>query len=115
MESDVSQRRFRWALVLAWAPWVPVLFGLGRIFIGIDNAKATGLAAVAGGMAEMLVWWGLAALMIGQVVAVIWLLRSFSKIDMSRNVLSFFSICACGLTLLWLGGFLWITRYVAHR
>ena len=63
----------------------------------------------------MLIWWGLAALIIAQVVAAIWLLRSFSEINMSRNVLSFFSICACGLTLLWLGGFLWITRYVAHR
>ena len=109
-------------MVLAWAPWVPAFFGLLRSCVGVKGLReragwarlATGLAAVAGGMAEMLVMWGLVALIIAQVVAMIWLLRSFSKIDMSRNVVSFFSICACGLTLLWLGGFLWLTRYIAH-
>ena len=115
MESDVSQRRFRWALVLAWAPWVPMLYGIGRAFVGINNSKATGLAAVVGGMVETLALWGLATLIIAQVVAIIWLLRSFSKSGMFRNLASFISICACGLTLLLVGGFFWITRYVAHQ
>jgi len=115
MESDITQRRFRWAVVLAWAPWVPIVFGLGRLFIGINNSKATGLAAVAGEMAEMFVWWGLATLVISQAVSVAWLVRSFSKGNTLRNLVSLVSIFACGFTLLLMVGFYWILRYVAYR
>lgn len=115
MDGNVNQKRFRWALVVAWAPWIPMLFGLGRLFIGIGNSKATGLAAVAGGMVDMLVLWGLVTLIIAQVVAIIWLLRSFSKNDVFRNLISSVSIGASGFTLLLLVGFFWLTRYLAHR
>ena len=115
MEGDISQRRFRWALVLAWAPWIPIVFSLGRLFVGINNSKATGLAAVAGGMVEMLVLWGMVALVVGQVLAIVWLIRSFSKNEVFRNLISFVSICASALTLALLGGFFWLTRYVSHR
>ena len=111
----MNQRRFRWALVLAWAPWIPTLFSLGRLFIGINNSKATGLAAVTGGMVEMIVLWGLVALVVGQVVAIIWLLRCFSKHDVFRNLISSVSIGASVFTLVLLGVFFWLTRYLAHR
>jgi hypothetical protein len=92
-----------------------MLFGLGHLFIGINNSKATGLAAIAGGMAEMLVTWGLATLIISQVVAIFWLFRSFSKDNMPRNLISLFSIFASGIILLLVGGLLWIERYSAHH
>jgi hypothetical protein len=90
METNVADRRFRWALVLAWAPWVPILCGLLSELFELKGSKATGLAAVVGGMAEMFVYWGVAALIIAQVVAIVWLIGSLSKSDMLRNlILSF--------------------------
>jgi hypothetical protein len=114
METNVTDRRFRWALVLAWAPWVPTLFGLFLAFAGIGNSKATGLAAVAGGVAEMLVYWGVAALIIAQEVAIAWLIRSLSKNNMLRNLFSLISTCASVLMLLMVAGFLWLMRSIAH-
>ena len=108
MEGDTRQQRFRWALVLAWAPWIPTLVGLRQLFTGIDNQKAIGVAALVGGMAEMFLLWGLVTLIIAQVVAIIWLLRSFSRDNSARNLLSFVSICASVLSLLLVVGFFWV-------
>lgn len=48
MEDALSKKRFLWGLLLAWAPWVPTLIAIGYV-IGINNSKATGLAAVVWG------------------------------------------------------------------
>ena len=55
---DLKKKRFLWGAALAWAAWVPTLIGLGNAFSGISREKATGLAAVAGGLVEMFVVWG---------------------------------------------------------
>lgn len=115
MEEDVSRKRFRWALVLAWAPWIPILLGLWPTFASINNSKATGFGAVQAGMIEVLVAWGLGTLLIAQLVALIWLVRSFSKQDMFRNLISFVSICASGMMLLVVGSFLWLVHFMGHQ
>jgi len=99
----------RWAMLLAWAPWIPTFFGLGRLFIGMSRSRAMGLVVVAGEMVEMLVLWGIATLVITQIIAIVWLFRSFSKNNVFRSLISFFSICASGLMLLFVGAFLWMT------
>ncbi len=114
MENDITQRRFRWALVLAWAPWIAFLIGFWDLFIGMNHSKATGLAVVWANMFEMLVWWGLPTLVIVEVVALIWLLRSFSKQNVLRNLIALVSVCASGMMLLFVAGFLWIEHYITH-
>lgn len=89
--------RFWWGVMLAWAPWIPTLIGLGYAFL---NTKATGLAAVAGGIAELLVLWGFLTMLVSQAVAVIWLWRSFSRNNVLRNLFGVASIGVSGLMLL---------------
>ncbi|PYY07893.1 MAG: hypothetical protein DMG69_17305 [Acidobacteria bacterium] len=56
MDEDRSQERkrtwFIWGMVLAGVPSVALIIGLFHAFAGISEQKATGLAAVAGGIAE---------------------------------------------------------------
>ncbi len=111
MENALTKNRFFWGLLLAWTPWVPTMIGVGYLFIGTNNSKAIGLAAVAGGMAELLVWWGIAAMFVTQIAAIMWLFRSFSSSDFLRSTLAVVSILASGMTLLLLCTFL----FVAHR
>jgi len=87
-------------MLLAWVPWIPTLIGLGYVFRGISNSKATGIAAVAGGIAESLVLWGLLSMIACQVVAVAWLVRSISRAHWMRSVVSAASVCASVVILL---------------
>ena len=96
---DPNRKRFLWGASLAWAPWVPTLIGLGYAFRGISNSKATGLAAVAGGLAESFVIWGIVAMVISQVAAIVVLSRSFSR---ERLVDAVFSVVSIGLSVLML-------------
>jgi hypothetical protein len=108
MEDQLQQKRFLWGVALALTPWVPTLIGLAKAFRGIEGTKATGLAAVAGGVAEEFVVWGVGAVIIGSVTAIVLLVRSFSRAHWMRNVISVASLCLSGLMLLGVGLFLWI-------
>lgn len=95
-------------VVLAWVPWIPTLIGLINLFRGISSAKATGVAAVAGGIAESLVLWGLVSMVACQIAAIMWLVRSISRDRPMRNIASAVSICASAVTLLLMGLFVWL-------
>jgi len=112
MEDALTKKRFLWGALLAWSPWVPAMIGFGYAFIGIGNSKATGLAAVVGGMVEMLVWWGIAALFISQVMAIVWLVRSFSGTHVLRSLIAATSILASGLMLFLVCAFLFWGRQI---
>jgi len=113
---DIDQKRFAWALVLTWAPWLPTLLGLVNVFIGIKNSKATGLAAVSGGIGEMLAMWGLVTMIVAQGVAIVWMFRSFSRDHWGRNIVSLVSIGMSGLMLMMVGFFLWAVWFqTRHR
>lgn len=53
-----------------------------------QEQRATGLAAVAGGLAEMFAVCGIGAILIGQGTAIFLLLRAFSPGDWMPNLLS---------------------------
>lgn len=99
MEHDQSQKRFLWGVALAWVPMIPMIIGFSSAFIGINNSKATGLAAVTGGLAETYFTIGLAATLICEVWAMTLLFRSFSRGHGPRSAFSVLSLCVSGLTL----------------
>ena len=107
---DITQsKRFRRGLLFAW---VPLLFFIVPTAIGIIRAiaqreKATGLAAVAGGVAEPAATLGLVVIVASEVVAIVMLVRTFSRSHLTRTFVAIFSVGCSGLLLLVLGLFLW--------
>ena len=102
-------KRFRHGLFFAW---VPLLFFIVPTAIGIIRAiaqreKATGLAAVAGGVAEVAATFGLVVIVASEVVAIVMLVRTFSRSRLTRTFVAIFSVGCSGLLLLVLGLFLW--------
>jgi hypothetical protein len=112
---DAKKRRFLWGAVLAWAPWVPALIGLAGIFRGISNTKATGLTALAAGLAETFALFGLAATLVCEVGAIILLFGTFSRGHGFRGVLSVLSMGASLLMFLLFALSLWLFWFLAHH
>lgn len=115
MEDERKQKRFLWGVALAWAPWIPMMISLGYLFRGVSNSKATGLAAVAGGFAEMYVLVGLAATLICEVSAMALLFRAFSQGHGIRSAFSVLSICMSGLMILLFCLSLWLFWFASHH
>ena len=115
MEDTLIKKRLLWGLLLAWGPWVPTLIAFRYMFVGINNSKATGLAVVVGGMVELLVWWGIATMIISQVAAIVWLVRSFSGIHVLRSLVAAVSLCASGLMRFLLFAFLYWGRHFLEQ
>jgi Ca2+/H+ antiporter len=112
---DDAKKRFYWGVLLAWAPWIPTLFGLASLFRGISREKATGLGAVAGGLAEAFVLWGIVAMLIAQAAAIILLFRSFERGRGMRNFWAAISICLSGLMLCLTTLFLWLSWFQTQQ
>jgi hypothetical protein len=112
---DLKRRRFLWGVVLAWAPWIPILAGIAYAFRGIWEQKATGLGAVAGGLSEIFVLYGVSAILVGQVASIFLLFQTFSPGHWVRSLFSVLSICLSGLMLLLVGFFLWFSWFRIHR
>jgi hypothetical protein len=111
---DLKKRRFLWGVVLAWAPWIPTLIGIAYAF-WISGQKATGLGAAAGGLGEIFVLYGVAAILVGQIAAIVLLSRAFSPGHCARSLFSVVSICFSGLMLLLVGIFLWFSWFQTHH
>jgi hypothetical protein len=110
--NDVDKKRVCWAALLVWTPWIPIFIGLG---MALAKRKATGIGAVAGGLNELFVVWGIGAVLIGQVAAIILLSRAFSAGHSVRNLFSVLSICLSAMLLLLVGLFLWLSWFQAHQ
>ena len=102
--------RFTKAVLFAW---VPAFFLVTPILVGalrsISRNKATGLGAVAGGLSEGLVTFGIVAMFACEVYAVVWLVRTFSKGGLLMRSVAIASIgCGafCLISLLALVGWL---------
>jgi hypothetical protein len=104
---DLKTKRFLWGVGLVWAPWIPTLIGIGHALRAILGQKATGIGAVAGGVTELFITWGIGAILIGQVAAIVLLFRGFSPAHWVRGVFSVLSIALSALTLLLVLLFLW--------
>lgn len=103
MKDALTDRRFLGGLLLAWVPWIPIVIWMGYF---ISTSKATGLAALIGSLVELLVWWGIAAVFISQIAAIIWLIRSISSANILRSLMASVSMIACAMTLFLVGAFL---------
>jgi hypothetical protein len=79
------------------------------------GTRATGLAAVAGGVGEILVLWGTVTMIISQIAAIVWLGKSFSPHHWLRNLVSVCSIVLSGLMLLLVCFFLWSVWFSTHH
>jgi hypothetical protein len=105
-----DRNKFRWGLILAW---IPLLFFIIPSAIGslvwINNQHATGLAAVAGGFAEVLATFGLVVVVGSEVAAIVMLLRTLSRDHLMRTALAVISVCCSVLLLGVVGLFLWLT------
>lgn len=108
---DSAQKRFALGVLLAWAPWALILFGVAYVIRTVPNTMATGFA---GGFAEMLGYWGLAWMVVSQVLAIVWLWRSFSRDKMLNNLVGAVSIAVSAVMLLATGFFMWSTWFVAR-
>jgi hypothetical protein len=100
-DDDVTRKRFLWGTVLAWIP-IPV-FIFPMIANAISARKATGLGAVAGGLSEAFLTFGLAVTLVSEVAAIVFLLRAFSKGHPIRGFFTIFFICCSSLVLFFLG------------
>ena len=111
----LKKKRFLWGVLLAWAPWLPTMIGLGYAFRGISAEKATGLAAVAGGLTETFLLFGLVVTVVFEVAAIILLVRAFERGHWLRSLFLAFSLCISGLMLLLFGIFLWLSWFRMHH
>ena len=101
--------RFIKGVLLAWIPFLLFLVpAVANAFRGISSQKATGLGAVAGGLAEGFVVFGFAAVLISEVAAIVLLVRTLSTEHLGQSVLSVVSIFCSGLMLAILATFIWL-------
>jgi len=113
---DRKRKWFLWGIVVAWAPFIPTIIGMSYTFRGVAEQKATGIGAIAGGLAEAYMVFGLVLTVVSQVGAIVLLIRSFSGEKWMRSVVALFSIAWCTLMLFLFGVFQWILHtQIPHR
>lgn len=111
---DQKTKQFRWGLVLAWAPLIPLMYGCFSLLRGISTQKATGLAAVAGGLVEFLTTFGFLAFVAVELYAILLLVRSVAGGSWERRVLSILSIAWCGVVSLLVVFAVWLFFFSRH-
>ncbi len=113
--TDLVRIRFLIGVLLSWIAWIPIAIGLREAFHGMSNTKAIGLGAVAGGLGGAFARWGVAAMVVAQVAAIVWLGKSFAPQHWLRNLVSVVSIVLSGLTLVLVCLFLAAVWFSAHH
>jgi hypothetical protein len=111
-DSSSDERKakyFLWGAVLTWTLSVPLVIGIFHAFRGISEQKATGLGAVAGGVAEAYAIFGLFLAFVLPVGAIVLLVKSFSLGHRMRALFSLLYICWSALALAFAGLFVWLS------
>jgi ACR3 family arsenite efflux pump ArsB len=112
---DPSRKWFLWGIALAWIPSFPLIVGFLNTFRGISEQKATGLGAVAGGLAETYLTFGIIVTLVSELAAIVLLIRSFSRGHLRRGSVAVLSICWSILMLLLFALFVWMFLvYLPH-
>ena len=116
IESDATSRFVKGALFA----WVPLLFFIVPTVVSILRTivpqKATGIGAVAGGLSEALVTFGLVAMVGCEVYAVYLLAGTFAKGQLFRGFFAAVSIGCGTLLVLALSALLvWFSRSGSMR
>jgi hypothetical protein len=112
---DPKRNRFLWGILLAWSTLPPVTYGCANSFRGISEQKAIGLGAIAGGLAEGLVPYGMLLTVVAQISGIVLLVRGFSSEHTGRIVVTVASICWSVLTLFLIGMLVWIWLRFPHQ
>jgi hypothetical protein len=116
MDKDHKTTWFVWGMVLAWIPSIPLIVGIFHSFRGISGQKATGLGAIAGGVSEAYLTFGLSFTLISLPAAIILLGKSFSAAHRIRALLSVLSMCWTALMLFIFGASAWLfLAWLPHR
>ena len=112
-QNDSAVKTFTRGVLLTWVPFLLFMIPMfANAFRGINNSKATGVAAVAGGIAEGLVWFGLAAIVLTQIGAIFLLARTFNRGNFLRSLFSAISIISSLLLISFMALFVWLIRYL---
>ena len=112
---DRKRKSFFWGTVLSGTLSIPLIIVFFNALKGLSAEKATGLAAIAGGLAEVYVTLGLLLSLVLPVAAIVLLVRSFSAGHQMRALFSLLCICACALILALAGLFAWASFiYLPH-
>jgi len=109
LERGHKKRLFLWGTVFTWTLSIPLIIGVSNGFKGISEQKATGLGAVLGALVEAYATLGLILAFVLPVVAIVLLVRSFSKGHPMRAVFSVLYICWTALTFALAGLFVWLS------
>ncbi len=82
MDDTLTHQRkrkwFVWGMVATCTLSIPLIIGMSNVFPGISTEKATGLAAVAGGLAESYVTFAAVLAFALPITAIFLLSRSFA-------------------------------------
>ena len=107
LSHDRKRKSFFWGTILTGILSIPLIIVFLNAFRGISAEKATGLGAVAGGLAEAYVTLGVLLSLGLPVAAIVLLVRSFSAGYRIRALFAILCICACALILALAGLFVW--------
>ena len=103
-----AKKRFFWGVLLAWIPALPLVFTFFLVFRDLSTSHATGLAAVAGGLAEAYAILGAGLTFVFEVAAIVLLFRSFSRGQLMRSLFTIASLCCSVVILFMFGIFVWV-------
>ncbi|HVO63710.1 MAG TPA: hypothetical protein VMT53_22495 [Terriglobales bacterium] len=113
--ADPKRKRFLWGIAVGWCTLIPLVYGCSNSFKGISEQKATGVGAVAGGVAEACVIVGALVLILYPRIAIYLLVTSWSRGQATRNFLSVITILWSGFTLLLIFGAAWMIFLFPHQ
>lgn len=111
---DRKKKYFLWGTALTWTLSIVFIVGIFNAFGGIQQEKATGLAAVAGGLFEVYAILGLIFGFVLPVGAIVLLVRSFSGGHPVRTVFSVLYIGWSALALVVAGLLAWFLAHMHH-
>src|SRR5258708_38862464 len=107
-----KRKWFLWGTVLTCTLSIPLIIGMSKTFRGISAEHATGLSAVAGGLAEAYVTFAVVLAFALPITAIFLLSRSFVRGRAARSLFSFSASAGTHLCLPLLGyssGCIWFT------
>jgi hypothetical protein len=115
LSHERKRRWFIWGTVLTCTLSIPLIIGISKSLRGVFEEKATGLAVVAGGLAEAYVMFAVVLAFVLPITAILLLARSFVRGHAARSFFSLLCICWNAFMLALAGLFLWlILVYLPH-
>jgi len=113
---ELLKKRFLWGALLAWMPIALLLtVALPNMFREFANQRQTGLGAIAGGLSEYFLTFGLVAALAFSIISIVLLLRSFSRGHWVRSLFSALSICLSILLIAMFSLYVWVMFFLQHR